>query len=141
MKKGEETSFRLRLAEGFIAEARQDIYLERWRSCMDNAQLAVENAAKTVLALQGPVGRTHSPAALLRDGLINRLFPEVVHKQIEDIAKCAELLGANVHIASDYGDEASWRTPWELFDEADARQALGLAEKAITLARKVIEGH
>jgi len=32
--------YRLRLAEGFLKEAEQDFGLERWRSCVDNAQLA-----------------------------------------------------------------------------------------------------
>jgi len=61
--------YRLRVAEGFLNEARQDMSLRRWRSVMDNAQLAVENAAKAVLALLGPVGRTHNPAPLLRQAL------------------------------------------------------------------------
>ena len=135
-----EARFRLKLAGGFLEEARQDIDLERWRSCVDNAPLAAENAAKAALAILGPVGRSHSPAALLRDGLENRLFPEAVQREVQEIAECAELLGPDVHIASDYGDEAAWRTPWELFDEADARQAMGLAERALTLAQKVIEG-
>jgi hypothetical protein len=36
--------------------------LGRWRSFVDSAQLSVENAEKTVLALFGLVGRTHNPA-------------------------------------------------------------------------------
>lgn len=52
--------YRLKLAQGFLNEARQDVGLGRWRSAVDNAQLAVENAAKAVLALLGPVGRTHT---------------------------------------------------------------------------------
>jgi HEPN domain-containing protein len=43
--------YRLKLAQGFLNEARQDVGLGRWRSAVDNAQLAVENAAKAVLAL------------------------------------------------------------------------------------------
>lgn len=56
-----EVRYRQRLAEGFLGEARQDVELRRWRSCIDNSQLAVENAAKAALALLGPVGRTHNP--------------------------------------------------------------------------------
>lgn len=43
--------------------------LELWRSCVDNSQLASENAAKAVLALIGPVSRTHNPAVLLLEAL------------------------------------------------------------------------
>ncbi len=38
----EEPRYRLNLAEGFLLEAREDIQLKRWRSCVDNSQLAVE---------------------------------------------------------------------------------------------------
>lgn len=69
MQVTDEARYRLRLAEGFLQEARQDIALQRWRSCVDNSQLAVENAAKAALAFLGPVGRTHNPATLLRQAL------------------------------------------------------------------------
>lgn len=46
VKARDEVSYRLALAEGFLAEAEQDLDLNRWRSCVDNAQLAVENAAR-----------------------------------------------------------------------------------------------
>jgi HEPN domain-containing protein len=55
--KDREAIYRLRLAEGFLEEARQDVVLQRWRSALDNSQLAVEHAVKSVLALLGPVVR------------------------------------------------------------------------------------
>jgi HEPN domain-containing protein len=61
-----DVEYRLRIAQGFLDESRQDVALNRWRSAVDNAQLAVENAAKAVLALIAPIGRTHNPAPLLR---------------------------------------------------------------------------
>lgn len=140
MRVTEEVRYRLRLAEGFFAEACQDVDLHRWRSCMDNSQLAVENAAKAVLALLGPVGRTHNPAVLLREAIKDQRFPESVRAHVERIAECAELLGTDIHIQSDYGDEAGGRTPWELFDEADAKQAFGLADEAAHLARQMAQG-
>jgi HEPN domain-containing protein len=51
---GEEARYRLRLADGFLRGAGEDLNLCRWRSCVDNSQLAAENAAKVVLALLGP---------------------------------------------------------------------------------------
>ena len=41
-----DAEYRLRVARGFLDEAQQDAELQRWRSAVDNAQLAVENAAK-----------------------------------------------------------------------------------------------
>jgi len=69
MTSREEVAYRLRLAAGFLSEARQDCGSTRWRSCVDNSQLAVENAAKALLAIFGPVGRTHRPAVFLREAL------------------------------------------------------------------------
>jgi HEPN domain-containing protein len=130
-----ESTYRLRLGEGFLKEARQDIQTQRWRSCVDNAQLAVENAAKAALAGLGPIGRTHNPGLLIRHALAAGRFSPEASVAAERLAECAELLGSDVHVQSDYGDEAGARTPWEIFDEDDARQALEVAEEAVRLAR------
>ncbi|MDR7535854.1 MAG: HEPN domain-containing protein [Armatimonadota bacterium] len=137
---GSESAYRLNLAEGFLNEARQDLGIARWRSCVDNSQLAVENAGKAVLALLGPLGRTHNPAVLLRKALEEGRFPAEVRARVERITECARLLGPDIHAQSDYGDEAAWKTPWELFSEADAKQALALADEAVHLAREVVGG-
>lgn len=135
----EQAGYRLRLAEGFLSEARQDCDLQRWRSCADNSQLAAERAAKAVLALLGPIGRTHQPFVFLLRALGENRFPESLRAQIEEVAECARLLGPEVHIKSDYGDEQMQKTPWELFDATRAREALGLAEKALSLAKQLVE--
>jgi HEPN domain-containing protein len=135
----EQAGYRLRLAEGFLREARQDCDMQRWRSCVDNSQLAAENAAKAVLALLGPLGRTHKPDVFLLEALGENRFPENLRTQIEEVAECARLLGPEVHIKSDYGDEQTQQTPWELFDAGPAREALGMAEKAASLAKQVVE--
>jgi HEPN domain-containing protein len=131
-------TYRLNLATGFLAEARQDIPLKRWRSAMDNSQLATENAAKAALALLGPVGRTHQPGPLLREAVEQGLFAETRHQEVVRLAELAELLGPDVHIQTDYGDETGGLTPWDLFDEADARQALAMAEEAVALAQAIV---
>ncbi len=59
MRGPDSARYRLRLAQGFLEEAREDVSLKRWRSAVDNAQLAVENAAKAVLALLGPIRQMH----------------------------------------------------------------------------------
>jgi len=133
-----DADYRVKVAAGFLGEARQDVTLARWRSAVDNAQLAVENAAKAVLALLGPVGRTHNPAVQLRQALSGDLFPAVAREQIEQLAALAETLGFDIHVQTDYGDEMGGRTPWELFDKADAGQSLAIAEEASRLAAEVI---
>jgi HEPN domain-containing protein len=131
--------YRLKLATGFLEEARQDITLGRWRSVMDNAQLAVENAAKAVLALIGPVGRSHQPGPLLREAITQERFPKPHLEQLMRLAERAELLGPDLYIQTDYGDEAGGLTPWELFDEGDAQQALAMAEEAVSLTENIGE--
>jgi HEPN domain-containing protein len=111
--------------------------LGRWRSCVDNSQLVRENAAKAVLALLGPVGRTHNPSLLLREALAEGKFPGEISPRVERPAECAELLGPDIHVQSDYGDEAGGRTPWELFDQDSAGQTIDLAEEAAKLARQL----
>jgi HEPN domain-containing protein len=62
VRASDDVAYRLALAEGFLAEAEQDVGLGRWRSCVDNAQLAVENAGKAVLMWFGVPPKTHDPA-------------------------------------------------------------------------------
>ena len=134
----QDAAYRLKLAQGFLNEAHQDVGLGRWRSAMDSAQLAVENAAKAVLALLGPVGRTHNPAVQLRQALSDGLFAAPHNDQVQRLTGLAETLGPDVHIQTDYGDEVGGLPPWELFDEKDARQALAIAGEAVGLAEAVV---
>ena len=46
MNASKDMAYRIALATGFLAEAEQDFTLGRWRSCVDNAQLVVENSGK-----------------------------------------------------------------------------------------------
>lgn len=133
-----DAEYRIRLADGFLREARQDLALERWRSCVDNSQLATENAAKAVLALLGPLGRTHSPAPLLRAALDASAFEPSDRADVASLAECAEMLGPDIHGRSDYGDEVGGLTPWELFQGDDAAQALTWAERAVSLASALV---
>lgn len=130
-------NYRIKLAQGFLQELHHDIHLKRWRSAMDNAQLTVENAAKSILALVAPVGRTHNPAPLLRQLLAENPLPHLPADKLTRLAEIAEILGPDIHIQTDYGDETESLTPWELFNENDARQALDLAEEAVALAQTI----
>ncbi|MGF1472624.1 MAG: HEPN domain-containing protein [Rubrobacteraceae bacterium] len=136
----EQAAYRLRLARGFLEEARQDTELERWRSAVNGAQLAVENAGKTALVVAGEIGRTHNPATRIRNLVEEGRFEAVPGEKLERLAELTELLGLNIHIQTDYGDEAEERTPWEIFGREDARQALAIAEEAVDLARQIFQG-
>ncbi len=139
MRINDEYTYRMKLVEGFLSEARQDLELSRWRSCVDNSQLIVENSAKAALALVGPVGHTHAPDIPLRQALVRGAFPAEVHEIVRQLVDKAELLGADVHAKSDYGDTVLGRTPWEIFDESAAKRALQMAEEAAHLARQLAD--
>mgnify|MGYP005851789575 CR=1 FL=1 len=49
------------------------------------------------------------------------------------------MLGPDIHMQTDYGDEVGGLTPWELFDETDAREALTMAEDAVRLATQLVQ--
>lgn len=134
----ESALYRLKIAHGFLEESRQYVQLGRWRSAVDNSQLAVENSAKAVLSLTAPVGKTHNPAPQLRETLSKGYFSANIEEKIERLAECAEQLGFDVHIQTDYGDETDRLTPWDLFNEEDARQAQSLAQESVNLAETII---
>ena len=54
------------------------------------------------------------------------------------LAELSELLGFDVHVQTDYGDETLGRTPWELFDEDDAQRAVSMAVEAASLAQAIV---
>jgi HEPN domain-containing protein len=86
------------------------------------------------------VGRTHNPAWQLRQALAEGHFAASEIERVRALVGLAEMLGADIHIQTDYGDEIGGRTPWELFDEEDARRALQMAEEAFSLAEHLIGG-
>jgi len=133
-----DAEFRLKLAAGFLREAEEDVRLSRWRSCVDNAQMGVENAAKAVIAMRGPVPKVHQLEGALSK-LVKDATLQSLRKEIAILQEIAGKLGFEEHIRTDYGDESQYRTPWELFDQESAEQALGLARKAHDTAKRIIE--
>lgn len=135
MSTSRDGDYRIALAAGFLAEAEQDLTLERWRSCVDNAQLAVENAGKAALALFGISPKTHDPArqiaAVLREQELPAGVSEVLHAMLPDLL----VLGAETHFLTDYGDEASYTLPWDLFTQQTAEDALQSARRLVQKAR------
>lgn len=131
--------FRIRLAQGFLKEDEEDYKLRRWRSCISNSQLSVENALKAIISLYEPVPKTHNPAKVLIELLSRGIVPEQVKTTIQDILQKAANLSPHIHIQTDYGDEAQGLTPWELFSEDDAREALETARKVVEASVKMIQ--
>ena len=133
-----DVDFRLRLADGFVGEARDDVARARWRSCVDNAQLAVENAVKAVIARFVPVPRTHDLVTPVNGLLASGRLTPGERDALAELRQCAAELGHEQHVRSDYGEEAAFKTPWELVDAEDARRAMTVAEHSVTLARSIL---
>ena len=129
--------YRLLLAEGFLKEAEQDFALERWRSCVDNAQLATENAGKSVLALFGAASKTHDPAQQIARIVRSKDLGEPMRGMLEKMIPDLLALGSAEHFMTDYGDEASLRLPWDIFDKEAASDALNAARRCIDSARSI----
>lgn len=137
MKSKAESRYRLELAEGFLAEAEQDFELSRWRSCVDNSQLAVENSGKTIVACFRPVEKSHNPARQVADLLEKEeISPELI-SDIKILIPLLEKLGFEEHLKTDYGDEDTYKTPWNLFNKDDASEALEIARKCVRIAKRV----
>ncbi len=134
MDSNEEAVYRLRLADGYVREAEELFGNSQWRACVSSAQLAVENSAKAVLALVGPLARSHDLSSMVLDAAENLELGEEAGGKLERLAECARLLGLREHIMTDYGDELAYRTPWEIYDEGRAKRALALAKEASEIA-------
>ena len=137
MNASRDVEYRIALAAGFLTEAEQDLTLERWRSCVDNAQLAVENAGKAALALFGIAPKTHDPArqiaCILREQELPANVSELLHAMLPDLL----VLGTETHFLTDYGDEASYTLPWDLFTRQTAEDALQSARRLVQMARSL----
>lgn len=138
MQTRDEIGYRLALAEGFLREAEQDLKLQRWRSCVDNAQLVVENAGKALLALFGVTPKTHDPAREIAAILRSQTLPDVIEQELRRILPDLLTLGTAEHYLTDYGDEATYTLPWDLFKAESAETALVAARRTLQSAQETM---
>lgn len=139
MNSHKDVEYRLNLSVGFLKEAEEDFRLKRWRSCVDNSQLSVENAGKAILTLFGISPKTHEPAKHLSAIVKNDAIPEEIRSLIKDILPDFLTLGLDEHFMTDYGDEATYTLPWELFDEESARNSLDSVRLCQAAAVKIVD--
>jgi HEPN domain-containing protein len=136
----EDVEYRLNLAQGFLQEAEEDHQLSRWRSCVANSQLSVENAGKAILMLFGVAPKTHDPAKHLATLIHNDQIPHAITDRIKEGLSDFQTLGVEEHFMTDYGDEPSHRLPWDIFDEDSASSALNSARSCLSIAQQIVEG-
>ena len=136
----EEARYRLILAEGYLKRAEGFFTEGAWHDCVRDAQAAVENAGKALIAPFAPLERGHEPVRQIKALLDHGAFPKELRSLIEQSIPVLGSLGRKEHIWATYGDEDTHTPPWELFDEADAQRALQAARQAVEVARRVV-GH
>lgn len=138
MKSLKEARYRLNLSEGYLKEAEQLSNNQLWRASVSSAQLAVENAAKAVLALFRPVVKTHDLGGLLLNLIEEEEIEAGRAAEVERLAICVSRLGFREHVLTDYGDELTFTLPWELYTKERSDNALVVARDAVTIAQKLV---
>jgi len=133
----EDAEYRRRLASGFLNEARLNYQYQLWRSCVDNAQLSIENSGKMIVALVEPVEKTHNPAHQLQRLAGQKRLDDSFLPQLNEVVSILDRFGMEEHFMTDYGDETTHTDPWSLFDENDAKEALELADKCFALSEQI----
>jgi len=134
----DDASYRFALAKGFLSEAEQDITLGRWRSCVDNSQLTVENAGKAILSLFGIAPKTHDPVQQITMILRREALPQEILGALKQMLPDLLTLGKREHILTDYGDEETYTLPWELFTQQSAEDALQTARRCIQAVQELL---
>jgi len=139
MNSHEDVDYRLNLAKGFLKEVEEDFQLKRWRSCVDNAQLSVENSEKAILMLFGISPKTHEPAKHLGKLIQGSEIPIGIRDLIKEILPDFLILGLEEHCMTDYRDESTYTLPWEMFDEESAKPALDAARQCKTPSENIVD--
>jgi HEPN domain-containing protein len=133
----EDADYRLVLARGYLSRAEKDAAAEQWDGCLANAQEAVENAGKSILAHFRPTPRAHDVLGPLQQLLSLASTSEEVRQKITDRLDLFRDMGLEIHIRATYGDEERRTPPWELIQEPEARAGLEKARGAVALAEAV----
>jgi HEPN domain-containing protein len=134
----EEVAYRVRLALGFLAHAQQALALGIYFAAADAAQRASENAAKALIAMREPPGKTHAPADRLAALLDAKQLALPAGVKAAELLDALRALGPELHIEAGYGREQERLAPWEAIDESRARAAVAVAERVVAMSQAVI---
>ena len=139
MSPHEDALYRLRVAAEFLDTAELAFNNKRWALCEQQAQIAVENAAKAILACVDPVPRTHEPHRQLESLLATMPeLPSDVVAAINVVIAACRHLGRQEHVLTTYGDEKRRLTPSQIFHKPEATKAIEHARNAVSNAERVI---
>ena len=92
-----------------------------------------------MLALFEIPPKTHDPAKHLANLTASENLPKAIADKISELLPDIISYGFNEHIMTDYGDEASYTLPWDIFTKESASDALKSAQKCIQGAKEIAE--
>lgn len=85
-----------------------------------------------------PIVKTHNLEDHLIDLIEERKLDEETSVSVEQLALCTSRLGFGEHILTDYGDELTLTSPWEIYTRERAESALTIAKEALALAEEIV---
>ncbi len=71
------------------------------------------------------------------DGAHAWIIPSLLINDVRCIIPLLERLGFEEHLKTNYGDEDTYRSPWEIFNRDDAIESLDIAKKCVEIAKRV----
>jgi len=131
----DEVRYRYRLAINYLRDANEAFNRGDWRGTVANAQLSAENAAKAVITVYRVPSWSHDPSGELQE-LVDRMPRELADLVIE-LANIAKRL-APEHGRSTYGEPSMGLTPWDIYTQGDAENALGMAKRAVEIMKAIL---
>ncbi len=132
-----DVEYRFELARGFLNEAELDYSLKRWRACVSGSILVIENTGLSVLMLFGVSPLTHKPgrhlSQLISEGTVTKEIADLIQEILPEL----ERYDSSEKMLAKYGDESSYKLPWELFNEDEGRTAIESARKCMRVSSEI----
>ncbi len=122
-----EVSYRVKLATRYLAEAEEAFRRGDYRGVVASSQLSAESSAKAIIALFRIPSWSHDPSHELLE--VSLMLPPDLKKLAEELADIARRL-APEHGRATYGEPLRGLTPWDIYDEESASEALSRAKRA-----------
>jgi len=130
-----EAEYRFKLSSEYLKRAEKFLRTGDYRESVEASQLSVENAAKAVIALRRIPSWSHDPSDELME--VAEELPMELRGLAEELALLAHEL-APEHGLATYGRLTEGLTPWDLYDEARACEALRKARRAHELMKQIL---
>jgi len=122
--------YRVQLAHEYLEDAENNLRANDFKGCVQNSQLAAENAAKAVVATRRTPSWGHDPSPELLE-----VAEELGSQQEAKAKRLAELSSqlAPEYGRATYGEPERFMTPRMLYDRQAAEKAIAVAREAIAV--------